>query len=160
MSLPGLPTELLVHIISATTPRGYEALLLSCKTAYEAGKSFLERHNALRRRYRHFAYDEEIKCSFQLLHRIANDPIIAEYIEHADFLQDEWPEELAQHGVETWPTCLNDETAVDAIANLLKNSRYLKRADIDPGDWLDAEKMSVELQMICTILRSSYCSFY
>lgn len=92
MSILALPTEIFYEILRLTTPRSFEALLLSCSRLYHAGQVFLPRHNRLCRRFRHFRYDRNLQCSHELLHAIHTDPIIAEYIETADFSSDKCPD--------------------------------------------------------------------
>lgn len=61
--------------------------MLTCKTVYTAGKGLVEKHNALRRRYRHIGYNDDVQNLLQLLYLIAKDSIVAEYIETLDLSQ-------------------------------------------------------------------------
>ena len=133
MSLIGLPTEVLQNVIAHTMPKGFESFMLSCKKVFAAGEMFLEVHNDLRRQYRHFHYNNETRCSLQLLHRIAYQPLTAHYIEAADFFEDCGPED----GVQTLSDFLDDPKAAEAFIEMLSRSEYLRKAGLGAEEWLD-----------------------
>ncbi|KAI4157239.1 MAG: hypothetical protein LQ342_008453 [Letrouitia transgressa] len=94
MSLTGLPNELLEHVIIHTLPEGFECLILTCKKIYTICVPFLEHHNALRSQFHRFAYNPgdpknldhgHITCAWDLIARIATEPVVARYIRHPDF---------------------------------------------------------------------------
>lgn len=136
MSLMGLPPELLCQIIRETIPIDYESFVLSCRTIYEIGREFLEKHNRLRRRFRRFQYDDSLQCSLQLLWTIARDPIIAEYIQSANFLDDVSPEKLQLKGLKEWDFFLGDGNAVQLIKDVFKQSQLPQHVNSDPHEWL------------------------
>jgi hypothetical protein len=84
MALLDLPDELLQNVVEQTIPKGFESLSLSNKKIYNIAQEYIPTHNRLKRSYQHFRYTLKIKHAFHLLHRIADEPLIAEYIEHAD----------------------------------------------------------------------------
>jgi hypothetical protein len=136
MALLNLPTEILSRIIKETIPESFENLAVTCITAYNASQYFLPKHNKFRRRYRNFAYGsaQELQdgrtcaTSLQLIHGIAEEPVIARYIVSADFKNDQLPEE-----VETCRAQIQQITASPYVLQLLKNSSYLQSAGVDPS---------------------------
>jgi hypothetical protein len=92
MALIRLPTELLDDIITYVLPEGFESLALTCKKTFALCTPFVEHHNKLRSQFQHFTYyqtlhepDYIIKTAFDLITRIAIEPVVARYIQHADF---------------------------------------------------------------------------
>lgn len=89
MSLLDHPTELVQRVVDYVLPEDFENFLLTCKHVYfQTGRSVIKRHNTLRKRFGHFSYRGDIQSSCELLLRIAVEPMIARYIEHADFRAD------------------------------------------------------------------------
>ncbi|KAI2617479.1 F-box domain protein [Hypoxylon sp. NC1633] len=93
-TLPGLPIELFNEIISLVLPEGFESLALTCKGIHKLCVPFIERHNLLRSHFRRFKYGKSskdplssgiIRSAFDLLKRIAIEPLVARYIIYADF---------------------------------------------------------------------------
>jgi hypothetical protein len=134
MSFLELPAELLFSIVEHVMPEGFESLMMSCRTIYATGKDLVERHNALRRKYRTFKYDSEIQCSLQLLCLIAKDPLIARYIEAADFSSDHIPCSLQD--LEQRSASLAGASTISTIRSLVHESICLRVADESPDEWL------------------------
>ena len=95
MSLTSLPPELLELIIIQTLPEGFESFALSCKSIFNLCSPFITQHNLLRKDFTKFKYSNEsgtswhdIWTAFDLLARIAAEPIIARYIRHAELKMD------------------------------------------------------------------------
>jgi hypothetical protein len=95
MALLELADELLALIVSDAIPEGFESLCLSCRRLYMLCKPFIKQHNVLRSHFRKFDYFVKdrypsltIRTSFELIARIAEEPVVARYIEHADFSMD------------------------------------------------------------------------
>lgn len=136
MVLLDLPDEILLDIIKETIPEHFEDFALSCKATYRICGQFLLNHNRLRKRFRHFSYDradcvlngeDDIACysPFQLLTRIADDPIISRYIVSADFRPLDAPVGLVMKEAADHPE------ASPNLLRLLQGSLYLKRVDVD-----------------------------
>jgi hypothetical protein len=85
MSLLVLPVELLEQIICDTMPLGFESFMLSCKAIYNTGAKLIEKHHYIRWKYKKLDLaNSDVDCSMKLLVEIAKEPLIADYIEHAD----------------------------------------------------------------------------
>ena len=147
MSLYDLPDELLDHIIGLTVPEGIESFALSCKTIYNIAEPQITQHNTYKRRWKHFAYADfqlpepgptlRPQTALQLIHAIALDPLIAQYIESARLWVD--PSKIYRHRnlLSTAQSRFEqDEASLTAIRRLLRDSRYLKAANQDPDLWL------------------------
>lgn len=95
MALLDLPDELLALIVAHTIPKGFESLCLTCHKLHTLCKPSIRQHNELRSHFRIFNYFAKdrypsftIRTSFELIARIAEEPVVARYIEHADFKVD------------------------------------------------------------------------
>ena len=84
MTFAHLPSELLEIIIQLSLPEGFESLSVTCKRVHAACVPFIQRHNALRSRFRHFTYYDSsprtpltIMSAITLIKRIAVEPAIA-----------------------------------------------------------------------------------
>ena len=95
MALPCLNIEVLETIILHTLPEGFENMALTCRKIYTISKPFIQRHNTLRTHFRSFTYFEKmadssftIRSAFDLIVRIAVEPIVARYVRHADLRVD------------------------------------------------------------------------
>lgn len=159
MALTRLPTELLDIIITFVLPEGFESMALSCRRIYALCTSFIERHKRLCSQFQNFAYFEKsndpsfiIRSAFDLITRIAVEPLVARYVRRADFrvdsafyhhrlkelmadrliadeLTDELTDELADE-------LIADDLIVDvhcdeAVTRLFANSPYLEQAGLD-----------------------------
>ena len=132
MALTRLPTELLDNIITHTLAEGFEGVALTCRRIYALCTPFIERHNTLRSHFSSFNYLHQwhdpsytIRTAFDLITRIAVEPIVARYVRHADFKIDSLsirgrPREFGA-----------DVHCGDAVARLLAASPYLKQAGLD-----------------------------
>ena len=131
-TLTGLPTELLAQIIPHVIPEGLESLALTCRIIYELCAPFFERHNHLRSEFRRFKYREAsadplsspIRTAFDLIVRIAIEPIVSRYIVDADFNRDSFPPRAR-------PSQFVTNNQRDALATLLADSPYLPQACLD-----------------------------
>ena len=129
MALNRLPTEILDNIISHVLPEGFESVALTCRKIYALCKPFIEYHNGLRSQFQNFTYYERmsdpsftIRTAFDLITRIAVEPVVARYIRDADFKIDTQrrPREM-----------LKDVHCEEAVIRLLADSPYLKQAGLD-----------------------------
>ncbi|KAF7877279.1 hypothetical protein EAF04_000962 [Stromatinia cepivora] len=136
MSLAGLPNELLDKVISHTLPEGFEGLALTCKKFYALCTPFIKNHNKLRSRFRNFNYFDEfkdprgavsIKTAWDLIIRIAIEPVVARYIRTADF-------KIDSIRVRTRPrhflSDILDPQRGEAVIRLLRDSPHLQQAGI------------------------------
>ena len=132
MALTRLPTELLHNIITHVLPEGFESVTLTCRRIYALCTPFIERHNRLRSQFQNFTYYEKmtdpsfpIRTSFDLIVRIAVEPIVARYIRTADFKVDNF-------FISGRPREFNpDVHCGDAVPRLLAGSPYLVQAGLD-----------------------------
>ena len=132
MALTRLPTEILENIITHTLPEGFESAALTCTRIHAICTPFIQSHNTLRARFDHFTYYENtsdwintIRTAFDVITRIAVEPVVARYIRRADFAKDSYftrgrPREL-----------LADVHCGGAVLRLLADSPYLKQAGLD-----------------------------
>ncbi|KAI0975909.1 F-box domain protein [Xylaria arbuscula] len=136
MAIPtfiSLPNELLDEIIEHSVPEGFESLALTCKELYALCTPFIEHHNYLRRSFRAFVYCDFprepstgiIFQAFDLIARIAADPIVARYIIDADFGYDSFPSRARA------PTDVPNMNDGGPLATLFADSSYLARAGLD-----------------------------
>lgn len=132
-TLTGLPTELLLKVIPHVLPEGFESLALTCRTIYELCTPFIERHNHLRSQFQKFRYREAsrdpllspIRTAFDLIKRIAIEPIVARYIRDADFNRDSFPHRARLRQV------VQDVQRGGPVVTLLAESPYLGQAGLD-----------------------------
>lgn len=132
MALTRLPTEILENIITHTLPEGFESVALTCTRIHAICNPFIQSHSTLRARFDHFTYYENtsdwintIRTAFDVITRIAVEPVVARYIRRADFAKDSYftrgrPREL-----------LADVHCGGAVLRLLADSPYLKQAGLD-----------------------------
>ncbi|KAK7960369.1 hypothetical protein PG996_011014 [Apiospora saccharicola] len=106
-NLLDLPPELVIQVITESLPEGFESLALSCKAIHQLCKPFIEHHNLLRTQI--------------LLERIADEPIVARYIQHASFFSDGHP----------FASPVADPVCGSPIAALFADSFYLRDAGLD-----------------------------
>lgn len=143
MAFGHLPNELLENIIMHTLPEGFESLALTSKHIYTLCAPFIEHHNKLCFHFQNFSYyktDQVVKsglhlvadtpaytaCSaFNLIALIAVEPVIAHYIQEADFENDSL---FTQGKDREIATNVNHD---GAVIELLSNSSYLKEAGLD-----------------------------
>jgi hypothetical protein len=131
MVLLRLPDELLTPIVSHVIPEGFESLCLACRRLYTFCKPFIKQHNILCSEFRNFNYYEKfgehsftIRTSFELIARIAEEPVVARYIQHADFK----PDLRLPVGKRLW---LMEDSGYrpDTVRDLFASSRYLSGTD-------------------------------
>ncbi|KAL8740495.1 MAG: hypothetical protein Q9190_006812 [Brigantiaea leucoxantha] len=138
MALIGLPNELLERIIIHTLPEGFESVTLTCKKIYTVCVPFLERHNTLRLQFCRFAYSPgdpknldpaHITCAWDLIARIAAEPVVARYIRHPDFDRDS-RFILRRH----WQFEPEDDIPAE-VNTLFVDSTHLKEAKLDGHEY-------------------------
>ena len=130
MALMQLPNELLENIVMHVLPEGFESVALTCRRIYALCTPFIEHHNKLRAQFRTFNYwskggahpDFVIGTGFDLLTRIAVEPIVALYIREADFKRD---------GLFRACELVEDAQPDGPVGRLLAQSPYLKQAGLD-----------------------------
>jgi hypothetical protein len=105
MTLLALPDELPALIVSHAIPEGFESLCLSCRKFHVLCRPLIKQHNVLCAHLRNVNYHVKdghsslyyvnnahpsltITSSFELIARIAEEPIVARYIERADLRAD------------------------------------------------------------------------
>lgn len=141
MLLLDLPQELLLTIIKATLPEGFEDLVLSCKTVYGLAATEIRRYNSLKLKYGHVSIDRsnlhapgQIRHPIELLYEIQKDPLVARYIRSADLDGARAPnasEQYKRHEIEKMRLC-------NGAYPLLRDSPYLRAAGQDPLMWHEA----------------------
>ncbi|KAI1075505.1 hypothetical protein F5B20DRAFT_559932 [Whalleya microplaca] len=141
MSLQDLPPEILYEVIWQSMPEGFENLMMTCRSICECGNSFIKTHNARKRAWRHISFRNVHMHLSALIwfHQIAQEPILARYIEVVEF---------DPNGVEFEPgfywqekaleqkKLQNDPLAMKKIGDFIRRSPYLRMAGIDTQDWM------------------------
>ncbi|RDL32655.1 Uncharacterized protein BP5553_09111 [Venustampulla echinocandica] len=133
MALTRLPTEILDTIIPHTLPEGFESLALTCRKIYALCTPFIERHNHLRSQFQRFMYREysrdplllPIRNAFDLITRIAIEPMVARYIRDADLYRDNYPPRARV------PQLVPDVYRGGPVVTLFADSPYLRQAGLD-----------------------------
>ncbi|KXH43406.1 hypothetical protein CSAL01_05198 [Colletotrichum salicis] len=162
MSLLRLPVELLQRIISETIPESIENVAVTCRALYEASERYLEQHNSLRKRFRHFSFstfnassgtwddttaetEMFVRHGTDLLMSIIYNPRITRYIETVDlkagFGRDNlmWDDSHVSHQPENTkrlPRLTKDED-IKTLQQFLRQSPYLKQIGEHPDFWED-----------------------
>ncbi|KAL9635811.1 MAG: hypothetical protein Q9164_003224, partial [Protoblastenia rupestris] len=95
MALTHLPTKILDTVITNVLPEGFQSLTLTCRKIYALCTPFIERYNRLRSQFQDSTYYEKvndlsftIRTAFDLITRIAIEPVVARYIRDANFKMD------------------------------------------------------------------------
>jgi hypothetical protein len=135
MQLLDLPLDVVQLIIEATVPESIENLALTCWPIYTASDSALQRYNVLYRPFKNLnpsGYRDEGAC-IRLVHRIAHDHLVARSIVSAHLVRADDPVDDCQ-----------DDTSLSlrAIQSLFEKSWYLRRAGIDPTDFLNTWRVA------------------
>ncbi|KAI4220571.1 MAG: hypothetical protein L6R36_007532 [Xanthoria steineri] len=136
MALVCLPNELLEMVITNVLPEGFESLATTCKRLYLLCSPFIKPYSTLRHSWKRFTYHEEpedlpasIGSAYNLITRIALEPYVARYIQHADLTFDS----LLRR---RWSAQYNPEVhRSDAVNRLFAESPYLKQAGLDWQDY-------------------------
>lgn len=128
MGLSDLPREILDLIIDQTIPSGIESFALTCKTIYERARSSIERHNALKRRWKHTtnAYTGRLCDTLRILYDIAHEPLIAEYIEYLNLWDRRHPDETEYQTAAV--SFRNDSFAMSRIKDTVYHTDFLPHA--------------------------------
>lgn len=144
MPLTQLPTELLEKIVSHALPEGFESLAVTCKRLYTLCIPLLEHHNNLRWHFQDFRYcktnasfrfnqqllrfPDTATSAFNLISRIAIEPVVGRYILEADFTGD-------SRLYSRFASASREETTYgnrdEAVRRLLADSPYLREAGLD-----------------------------
>lgn len=130
-----------------TLPEGFESAALTCKKIHALCTSFIQNHNTLRSRFHNFDYIEDttdpihtIRTAFDVITRIAVEPVVARYIRHADF-------EMDSRFTQGRPRYLLADVHCDgAVLKMLANSPHLKQAGLDWQEFY--AKIEEDLQAI------------
>lgn len=132
MALTRLPVELLENIIMHTLPEGFESAALTCKKIHAICAPFIQNHSTLRSRFHNFNYYETtsdmkntIRTAFDVIIRIAVEPVVARYIRYADFEMDS---RFCRGRPREW---LADVDCGDTVLRLFADSPHLKQAGLD-----------------------------
>lgn len=160
-TLVALPNEVLTLIINEAIPEGFDSLILVCRRLTALCRPFLKHHKLLRRHFRKFVYPrhhygpftdrESGVCSaMELIARIALEPVVARYIEHADFSID---------GTVAWPDTVHkrwtDSPGASLVPKLFQASPYLQAAGIDWQDYLTETNDELEESRVLGFLEFS-----
>ncbi|KAJ4299783.1 hypothetical protein N0V90_005029 [Kalmusia sp. IMI 367209] len=133
MSFLSLPSEIIDAIIDLSLPLGIEGLSLVSKAIHGRAKSQIERHNVLKRQWRHVHNygTGRLDNTLGILEAISRDPMIAEYIETLDL----WD----PRGIEEEDADLldfrKDPDAMERVKSLVTTSPFLKDTDVDTEAW-------------------------
>ncbi|OHE94212.1 hypothetical protein CORC01_10550 [Colletotrichum orchidophilum] len=165
MALLNLPVELLQRIIAETIPDSIENVAITCSTLYRASQIYLEQHNKLRRRYRHFSYSKlsrtspsDIRaeeewdiCTKDTGLRIVNavdfilaiirNPLIPRYVETADLkasfgVRNFDPGDNSQGTGPLFPR-VRGEADIEVLREFLRTSPYLEQTGSNPETWME-----------------------
>ncbi|CAE6998307.1 hypothetical protein HRS9139_04182 [Pyrenophora teres f. teres] len=129
MGLLDLPPEILDLIIDRTAPGGLQNFVLSCKTVYQRSASQIRHHNALKKAWSHTTNMSPSRRgdTLAVLHEIAREPIIAEYIETL-FLWDRRANDEVREDPGAY-NFRNDDKAMQEIKDLLRSAEYYANAE-------------------------------
>ncbi|EON96232.1 putative f-box domain protein [Phaeoacremonium minimum UCRPA7] len=166
MALLSLPTELIQRIVHETIPEDFEHVVLACKQLHVASSVFLQQYNLRRKRYRHFslsifriattsrsgrdrtgvvhwdtvteATGIKIKSVPDLLLHIAEDPVIARYIQTLNIKDDNYyhdplRKDLDDAGGTFYPHVKDNP---GPLCELVRHSPYLREAGVDLEKWI------------------------
>lgn len=138
MALTRLPTELLETIITHVLPEGFESVAVTCRKIYTLCIPFIQRHNALHSRFHHFSYHGNpkdpsltIATADELIRRIAVEPIVARYIQYANFMRDSPCSYISTRGF------IGDADCREDVIRLFADCPYLEQAGLDWKKYLD-----------------------
>lgn len=145
MAFSLLPLDLLDDIIAHVLPEGFESLAVTCKKIHARCIPFMERHNKLRSQFRKLTYYEKmadptfsIRTAFDLIIRIAIEPVVARYIQEADFAVDSRFTHSRPREFVADTHCKGD------VAGLFSSSPYLKLAGLDWKEYYDKIEEDLE----------------
>ncbi|KAL9124068.1 MAG: hypothetical protein Q9217_006568, partial [Psora testacea] len=144
MALTHLSVELLEHIVRHALPEGFESLALTCRKIYAICLPFIQRHNALRSHFQHVIFYEKrdpsytIRSAFDLIARIATEPVVARYIRYLESKVDS--SFLYHRPRHLYP----DVKCGDAVIKSFAESPYLKQAGLDWQEYYDVIEKDLE----------------
>lgn len=127
MGILKLPTEILLEILDLLRPYGFEGLGFSCKQLYDViFMKLMPRHLEFRKKYHTFKFGlETVQTVPELLKEIADNPIIASYIIHADLSDREYPD--PGDGPYRYP-----DGIPDSLVELVRQSKHLAALSSGP----------------------------
>ncbi|PQE12132.1 f-box domain protein [Rutstroemia sp. NJR-2017a BVV2] len=133
LKITDLPPELLHEIISHSLPESFASLASTCKRIYLLCTPFIEHHKHRRYLFKKAKYKRiwtneiagQIETAFQLITRIAFEPIVARYIIDADLSMDSYPPR-AEPSV-----AVPDIHDGGPVVALFASSPYLRDAGLD-----------------------------
>ncbi|KAH8884419.1 hypothetical protein GQ53DRAFT_810949 [Thozetella sp. PMI_491] len=151
MDLQGLSAELLLMIFEFSSPYDFENFALTCKRFYAVAAPLVKHHNKLRRKYHRFSFlssssPDDLSATqtvVELLAEIAEEPIIASYIVHADLGNRTCTSELRSDDDEEEEherALRKIKAASDKIATMVIQSEHLALLSDDPrflSTWVD-----------------------
>ena len=110
---------------------------MTCGSIYAVCIPFIKRHNALHSRFHHFTYYKNpadpsptIATASDLIKRIAVEPVVARYIQYADFKRDSPGSHIIHRGFVRDTDCLHD------VIRLFAESPYLEHAGLNWNEYL------------------------
>jgi hypothetical protein len=133
MGLLDLPPEIIDYVLDLAGPAGLEGFVLSCKAVYERAKAQIQDHNTLRRKWRHTNNQGLTRRAdtLSVLYEIAQNPIIAEYIETLD-LWDRRPDEEISSAMSSVTNDFRDnKESMEKIKQLLRDAEFFQTADLE-----------------------------
>lgn len=133
MGLLNLPAEIIDVILDLSLPSGIEGLSLVCKAIYGRAKSQIERHNALKRRWKRANNRTagRLDDTLGILDAIARNPLVAEYIETLDL----WDLRHISHEDDELLDCRGDKEAMERVKRMVTSLSFLKDANVDTEAW-------------------------
>lgn len=144
MALTSLPNELLDEIITNVLPEGFESVALTCRKIYALCTPFIERHNKLSSQFQNFTYYEKIdpsftiRTAFDLIIRIAVEPVVARYVRDANFKVDS----LFTRGRHR--KSYKDAICRGDVVKIFADSAYLKQAGLDWEEYYEKIKEDIK----------------
>ncbi|KAL6710599.1 hypothetical protein ACN47E_008647 [Coniothyrium glycines] len=131
MRLLDLPPEILDLIIDRTLPHGIESFVLSCKAVHRRATSQIERHNALKQRWRRTTNVSPIRRgdTLSIIREIAREPQIAHYIQSLDLW--EWRVKSPVSSSHDDDDFRNHADTMETIKTLLRSTEYFAKTDLE-----------------------------
>ncbi|KAF3011149.1 hypothetical protein E8E13_011479 [Curvularia kusanoi] len=131
MRLLDLPPEIIDYILEFAGPAGLEGFVLSCKAVYERATTHIQKHNALRRRWKNTSNQGTARRgdALSLLYEISREPVIAEYIESLSLWDRRTVREIDSE--EQPRNFRDDEEELLQIKALLRNAEFFRSADLE-----------------------------
>ncbi|KAH9861460.1 hypothetical protein J1614_011206 [Plenodomus biglobosus] len=131
MRLLDLPLEVIDLIIDRSIPEGIENFALSCSAVYQRARSQIQHHNAFRRKWGTTSHASLARRgdTLALLHEIAREPRIAQYIESLSLWDRRTEEDVADAAA--IQSFRDSNEAMQNIRDLLQNAEYFANANLE-----------------------------